>query len=309
MGGPRTQSNGQIVKRKPDREEPRLVRVLNKHQNTIKLALPSHLNADRMTRIAMTAVRQNPDLAECEPVSFLGSVLQAAQLGLEVNTPLQHAWLIPRNMKKKGRRGQPDKWEKQCTLMIGYQGYIELAMRSGLVAAIYAYTVHDGDNFQWLLGTDNTLSHTPKEGVERAADNLTHAYAVAKFKNGHHTFRVLTRQQIDQRRKMAKGDHVWRGHYVEMATKSAIRALFKFLPKSAEMARAAHVDIAPEVGQLQRATFDSEVADTAHQIAAEEGYELPPAADSTPEAEFIDEPPPEVRLPGDDSEREPGAEG
>jgi recombination protein RecT len=60
----------------------------------IKRALPKHLNADRMSRIALTAFRRTPKLAECDPRSVFAAVIQASQLGLEPDT-LGRSYLIP----------------------------------------------------------------------------------------------------------------------------------------------------------------------------------------------------------------------
>ena len=57
-------------------------------------ALPRHMNADRMARIALTEFRKNPELGKCTPHSLFGSLLTASQLGLEPG-PLGHAYLIP----------------------------------------------------------------------------------------------------------------------------------------------------------------------------------------------------------------------
>src|SRR5690349_20981980 len=81
-------------------------------------ALTKHQNADRMIRIVLTALRTTPDLALCSDTSFMACVLQSSQLGLEVNTPLGHAYLIPRRNSKAGI--------VECTLLVGYQGMIEL---------------------------------------------------------------------------------------------------------------------------------------------------------------------------------------
>ena len=94
----------------------------------IKKALPSVITPERFTRMALTAISVNPKLAECTPKSFMGSLMNAAQLGLEPNTPLGQAYLIP--YKNKGNM--------EVQFQIGYKGLIELAYRSGEFANIYA---------------------------------------------------------------------------------------------------------------------------------------------------------------------------
>lgn len=61
----------------------------------IEKALPSVLTGERFSRMVLTAMSTNPQLAECSPNSFLGAMMQAAQLGVEPNTPLGQAYLIP----------------------------------------------------------------------------------------------------------------------------------------------------------------------------------------------------------------------
>ena len=117
----------------------------------IKRALPSHLNGDRMARIALTAFRTTPKLAECDPRSVFAAVIQASQLGLEPNI-MGQAYLIP--------------YGKQCNLIPGYQGLIELARRSGKIVSLYAHVVHDRDAFDYTLGVDKTLTHKPFDGED-----------------------------------------------------------------------------------------------------------------------------------------------
>lgn len=223
----------------------------------IRMALPKHLDGDRMARVALTALRTTPKLAECDKWSFAASILQAAQLGLEVNTPLGHAYLIPR----KG----------QCTLQIGYQGMIELARRSGQVATIYAYTVHKSDDFRYELGLDPKLHHVPDVDGEQSERTMTFVYAVAALRSGEsdRQFVVLSKKQVDERKARGAGGPAWRTDYLAMARKTAVRALFTWLPKSPEMARAVAVDDAEVTGSV-RSALDTDV------VNALDTMQLPP---------------------------------
>lgn len=217
-----------------------LAELLMQQKDQIALAIPKHMTADRMLRISMTALRTTPKLAECTPASFLSCVMSAAQLGLEVNTPLGHAYLIPRKNNKTR--------VTECTLLVGYQGMIDLARRSGQLRRIHAYVVREGDHFAWTLGLDPDIQHRPAGGNENAP--ITHAYAVARLQSGDDVFAVLTRGEIEKRRKRgASGSGIktpWDTDYDAMALKSAVRALWAFLPKSSEMAMAVSVEEAHE---------------------------------------------------------------
>jgi len=227
-------------------KEPELVVLLKKATSGIAQALPKHLSADRMCRIALTALRTTPNLLQCSPASFLGSVIQASQLGLEVNTPLGYAYLIP--------------YGKVCQLLIGYQGMLELARRSGRTKAVYAFPVYDGDKFSYTLGLNPTLEHEPA-GITHDPKRLTHAYAVAKLLDGEPVFTVLTRDDIEaaRSRSRAKNNGPWVTDYEAMAVKTAVRRLFKWLPKSAEMAVAVAVDESIETTRSQFSAMDPDV--------------------------------------------------
>ena len=78
----------------------------------IKRALPAVITPERFTRIALSALNNTPALQQCTPMSFLAALMNAAQLGLEPNTPLGQAYLIP--YKNKGTM--------ECQFQIGYKG-------------------------------------------------------------------------------------------------------------------------------------------------------------------------------------------
>lgn len=212
-------------------------------------ALPKHVNADRMARIVLTALRINPKLAETSEASFLGAVLTAAQLGLEVNTPLGHAYLIP--------------YGRECQLIIGYQGMIDLARRSGAITNLVAYAVHEGDEFVYTLGLEPTLEHEPSRAADRDRKPVSHVYAVAHQKDGPPIFVVLTWSEVMARRARSRSANngPWKTDTTAMALKTAVRQLWKWLPKSIEMQRAAALEAVDDtqVRVTQAAAWDPEI--------------------------------------------------
>lgn len=291
MAGPRTNDKGEIVRApKDDKPEDRLANLLRRMTPDLQRALPRHMSPDRMMRIALTALRTNHRLAQCSPGSFLGSVITAAQLGLEVNTPLGHAYLIP--------------YKGECTLQLGYQGMMDLARRSGMVSAIYAYDVREGDVFSYQLGLNPDVKHVPSDDEGREMKKLTHVYAVAKLKDGEPVFTVLTRAQVDQFRKRSRAasDGPWVTDYTAMALKTAIRRLFTWLPKSAEMATAATIDEVPERGEAQSSVWDPTVTEalSAQGVAVDE---KPAELTAKPDGEPVQDSKPAEPDP------EPGANG
>lgn len=298
MTAPQTKPNGEIVKRNTAPKD--LKGLLASMTGEIARALPRHVNADRMSRIALTALNSTPKLAQCTPTSFLGCIVQAAQLGLEVNTPLGHAYLIPFEDKKRGLI--------TCQLIVGYQGMIDLARRSGLVKALYAYPVYEGDKFAWSLGLNPNITHEPSTEPNRERRNITHVYAVAKLEGGEPIFTVLTRSEVEKYRDRSRASRSgpWVTDYEAMALKTAIRRLFRWLPKSAEMATAAAFDEALETGKSQLTAADSDVVallqsqgmDVSGEAATDFGEPSaePPAEEPQPNAPAAEPP----REPGED---------
>lgn len=205
------------------------------------LAMPKHMTADRMMRIALTEVRKVPALGKCNVESFMGSIMQCAQLGLEPGSALGHAYLLPFG------NGKASDGKANCQLIIGYRGMIDLARRSGQIVSLTARTVHANDEFRYEFGLEETMTHKPAEG-ERGP--MTHVYAVAKLKGGGVQFDVMSRADVDAVKKQSKAgtNGPWVSHYDEMAKKTVIRRLFKYLPVSIEMQTAVSLDERAEAG-------------------------------------------------------------
>ncbi|HDR9087159.1 TPA: recombinase RecT [Burkholderia vietnamiensis] len=224
-------------------------------KGTLAAVLPRHVSPDRMLKIALGALRTTPKLMECTVESLMGAVVQCSQLGLEPNTPLGHAYLIPFEKKKKvGNQWVTDKVETQ--IVIGYKGLIDLARRSGQVVSIAAHAVHEHDHFDYAFGLDEKLEHKP---AMSARGRVIAFYAVAKLVGGGHAFEVMSAEQVNdirdasQNYKFARDKEktVWGQHYEEMGRKTVLRRLFKYLPVSIELASAAAIDDVGASGRSQ----------------------------------------------------------
>ncbi len=215
------------------------------------LALPKHVTADRLARIALTEVRKTPKLKDCDQESFLGAIMQCAQLGLEPGGVLGHAYLLPFDKRQKvGNEWKTVRTDVQ--LIVGYRGMIDLARRSGQILSIEARSVHQADKFHVALGLNPDLIHEPAwEVADRGP--LRFVYAVAKLKDGGTQFEVMSRAEIEKVRSQSKAakDGPWVTHFDEMAKKTVIRRLFKYLPVSIELATAVGLDEQAEAGLPQ----------------------------------------------------------
>lgn len=208
--------------------------------------LPKHVDADRMLKLALGALRTTPKLLNCNVESLMGAVVTCSTLGLEPNTPLGHAYLIPFENRQKGTT--------DVQIVFGYKGLIDLARRSGQIVSIAAHEVCANDEFSFSYGLDERLEHKP--ALTNRGDPIAF-YAVAKLVGGGYAFEVMGRDQVEEIRDASqnykfareKGKTVWGQHFVEMGRKTVLRRLFKYLPVSIELATAANIDSNTEAGK------------------------------------------------------------
>jgi len=214
-----------------------------KNFKAMQSVLPKHISAERMARIALTTIRTNPKLLEASVPSLIGAIMQAAQLGLEPGL-IGHCYLVP---FRNGKTGQTD-----VQFIIGYKGMIDLARRSGQIKNIYAHTVYSNDEFDYELGLEPKLKHKPYMEGDRG--EFIGAYAVAHFKDGGYQFEFMPKSEIEKRRQRSKAakNGPWVTDFEEMAKKTVIRHMWKYLPISVEIQQQAMQD------EVVRKDFTSE---------------------------------------------------
>ena len=198
-------------------------------------ALPEHLSVERLTRLTMTVIRTTPELKKANPASLLGAVMQAAQLGLEPGL-LGHCYLLPFRNNKAGTT--------DVQFIIGYKGMIDLARRSGHIESIYSHAVYENDEFEYELGLNPKLRHVPD--MTGNSGEFVGAYAIAKFKDGGYQMEFMPKAEIEKRRTSSPGGRSkyspWNNWYEEMAKKTVLRHMWKYLPISVEIQQATAYD-------------------------------------------------------------------
>lgn len=264
-----------------EQRPPTLAQQVSKMEHQFALAAPRGVEARQIVRDALTALRQNPDLAKCDPQSVLGGLMTMAQLGLRVGV-LGHGWLLPFKANAKGADGQ---WHThKAQLVIGYQGLVELAYRSGRIAKVTARTVHANDHFDVEYGLNEHLTHRPAAGDR--GEPVAY-YATVRLKDSTDPmFYVLTRAEAEtyrDRYAMAKKDGAivgpWATEFDAMARKTCLRQLAKYMPKGTDLAVAlavddtVRVDITPDaqpeyVSEHVEATTVSETPRVAGEVSA-----------------------------------------
>ncbi|MDH5511481.1 MAG: recombinase RecT [Nitrospinota bacterium] len=209
--------------------------MLEQNRDKLMAVAPRHLDVNRLFRLMNVAVQKTPALLKCTPRSLLASLMQAAQLGLEPDGTLGQAYLIPYwNSKTKTNEAQ---------LQLGYRGLMTLARRSGEIQTISANVVYSNDRFDFQLGLNEILDHSPRLGDR---GEMIAVYAVARLRDGSHALEVLYPKDIERAKKSSKAlkDGPWVTHPEEMWKKTAIKRLCKYLPLAVEAQDAiAHEDL------------------------------------------------------------------
>jgi recombination protein RecT len=231
-----------VATRKPDPARD----LIQAMQSEFEAALPKSLPIDLFMRVTLTGFRKNPNLLNCSRKSLLGALLETARLGLEPCT--EQAYLIP--------------YKTECTLVIGYQGYVQLMYRTGQVESVEAELVYENDEWEYSLGDGGKFFHRPNLLADDRGKALF-AYSFAKLVGGGRTkVAITTRRDAEQimRDNAKSSSSPWKtGSFDAMWLKTPVRQLQKWAPKSAEMRRAAALDGATYSAELGEPDVDPNV--------------------------------------------------
>jgi phage RecT family recombinase len=209
-----------------------------------------YLDPERLLRLCVNAVKKNPKLARCDAGSLLGSMMTSAALGLEPNTVIQQAFLIPYD----NRRQINGTWQivTECQFQIGYRGWITLADRAGY-HRLQAQAIHVGDLFEHMQGSEVFLKyrkalkdrgaligafcHTLRDGLELCT--VLPLEEIHKIRGRSQTWRTLQKALRESEASGNEGaiakaqakydDTPWVLWIDDMAAKSAIKKHCKTL--------------------------------------------------------------------------------
>ena len=219
--------------------QPTAAREFNAYMERLKpqmaLALPKHMNADRMARLAMTAFSSSRDMQACDFRTIASSLMTAGALGLEpgVNGA---GYLIP--------------YKGTCTFVPGWKGLVDLVSRSGR-ATVWTGAVFEGDNFDYALGDRPFVRHQP--GDETDPDKLTHVYAIGRVNGSDFpVIEVWTMRKVWKHRDALNkqgGKHYSFRHPEMYARKVPLLQVLKYMPSSIEVANAIAAAEAADMGR------------------------------------------------------------
>lgn len=203
--------------------------LLMSMKGEIQNALPSYLPVDKFIRTALTAINSNPKLANCTQQSLLAAIMNSAQLGLEFNTPLGEAYLIPYEDKKKGIT--------TVNFQLGYQGLLKLAYNTGQFKRITAREVRENEVFDFDYGTGE-ISHKPC--LTGDSGDVIGYYAIYQTKDGGQDVFYMSKEDARAYglkysvpfKRYKSGP--WVDNFDAMAKKSALIQVLKYAPKAIE---------------------------------------------------------------------------
>ena len=225
-------------------------------EGEIKKALPSVITPERFTRMVLSAISTNPKLATCTKASFLGAMMNAAQLGLEPNTPLGQAYILP----------YMNKGVLEAQFQLGYKGLIDLAYRSGEVEVVQAHIVYENDEFECKYGLEPKLTHTP---ADKDRGEPIKVYAVFKTKSGGYGFEVMSMEDVrihasKYSKAYSSSFSPWKTNFEEMAKKTVLKKVLKYAPLKSDFVR----------GITQDETIKSDMSDDMYSVPNEVVYEV-----------------------------------
>jgi len=187
-------------------------------------AVPKGFDGDRFARVCKTVVRENTALQQCDIQSLLGALMISAQLGLEPNTTLAEAHIIP--------------YGNKAQFQIGYRGLIKLAWNSGLIASIDYDKICENDTYEYSKGDSGTLKHIPLLTGDRGKTIAYYAFAL--MKTGAKAVHLMTLKEVqDHGKRFSKAYNArtspWKTDFDAMAYKTVLIQLAdKKLPKSTQ---------------------------------------------------------------------------
>ena len=217
-------------------------------EGEIKKALPSVITPERFTRMVLSAISTNPKLGSCTPSSFLGAMMSAAQLGLEPNTPLGQAYILP----------YQNKGTLEAQFQLGYKGLIDLAYRSGEVEVVQAHIVYENDTFECEFGLEPKLTHIPAESNR---GNAVKVYAMFKTKSGGYGFDVMSMDDVRTHAKkysksFGSSFSPWATNFEEMAKKTVLKRCLKYAPLKSDFVK----------GVVQDGAIKNEISEDMYEV-------------------------------------------
>lgn len=158
------------------------------YQKLIGQTLGDKKKAERYTAAIMSAVATNPALQECEAATILSGSLLAESLNLSHSPQLGRYYLVPFKDKKAGTT--------KAQFILGYKGYIELAVRSGQYKHINALPIKEGELVFYDPFNDEIQFKAIQDPDERENAKTIGYYAMFEYLNGFRKVLYWSKKQM-----------------------------------------------------------------------------------------------------------------
>jgi|LakMenE01Jun11ns_1017448.scaffolds.fasta_scaffold9959083_22 recombination protein RecT len=193
-------------------------------KNLTELLEGSSMTPAQFKQIVINELKRSPKLQEAfvkNPASLFASILHCAEMGLNPSQMIGEFYFIP--------------YRDSITPILGYKGLLTLLMRSNKVKKIWSEVVYEDDDFEYELGLEPKLFHTPNHNSVRNSKNIKCIYACAKL-DDEVVFKVMFKNEIQNIINMSKvpndlffndkkDPEQW------MAKKTVLKQLSKLMPK------------------------------------------------------------------------------
>lgn len=150
------------------------------YQSLIKQTLGNPKKAERYTAAIMSAVATNPQLQNCEAKTILSGSLLAESLNLAHSPQLGQYYLVP--FKVKAKNGIPEHFD--ATFILGYKGYLQLAIRSGNYKHINVMEIKEGELVSYNPFDEEIVFNPIQDVDEREKAPTIGYYAMFEYVNG-----------------------------------------------------------------------------------------------------------------------------
>jgi recombination protein RecT len=196
-------------------------------QKQFEVSNEYQMNFNREAGFAIQVLSNNPYLLKCDPDSVRHAIVNVALTGITLNPALKYAYLVPRKVKG----------DLKCILDISYIGMIKILTDAGAVKNVDAGVIYANDKYDYRRGSDPYFKHQP--ALSHRGEKIG-AYAIAFLRDGGFQFEILGREEVEKVRatsesyKNEEGRKFspWETWEDEMWKKTALKRLFKLLPKT-----------------------------------------------------------------------------
>jgi recombination protein RecT len=202
---------------------------MNARASEFQMALPPQMPVERFMRVAMTAIQKNPELVACDRRSLFNALMDAANDGLKPDG--RQGVIVP---FRDNNPRSPTKGQLIAQWIPMVAGLLTRWRNSGEFKGLTAGVVLQGERFDhWIDESGPHMLHRPGDST---TGKIIKAYAVAQLVSGGTMIKVMSRDDIEKRRKASRQPNslMWTTFYEEGAIKTVLRNLSKSLPSSSD---------------------------------------------------------------------------